>query len=111
MSIFLAAERQFAATADAIREKTGGTAALEWDADTGFAEDIAAISGGGTAALQALTADRNGVYTPPEGTDGFSVVTVQVPIPQHSPRCDQAATFDWAHVQLHWGWDDTIPTA
>ena len=28
-----------------------------------------------------------------------------------SPRCDQNATFDWAHVQLGWGFDDVYPAA
>jgi len=28
-----------------------------------------------------------------------------------APRCDQVSTFDWAHVQLHWGWDDIYPAA
>lgn len=28
-----------------------------------------------------------------------------------APRCDQNATFDWAHVQLGWGFDDVYPAA
>lgn len=28
-----------------------------------------------------------------------------------SPRCDQVSTFDWAHVQLGWGFDDVYPAA
>lgn len=68
-------------------------------------------SRGGRAVLQALVATENRVYTPPEGVDGFSVVTVAVEIPQHSPRCDQVSTFDWANVQLGWGFDDVYPAA
>lgn len=36
-------EAEMAATADAIRAKTGGTEALSWKAGTGFAEEIASI--------------------------------------------------------------------
>ena len=28
-----------------------------------------------------------------------------------SPRCDQNATFDWARVQLGWGFDNVYPAA
>jgi hypothetical protein len=28
-----------------------------------------------------------------------------------SPRCDQISTFDWANVQLGWGFDDVYPAA
>ena len=38
-----------AATADAIREKTSGTEPIPWNADTGFAEAVAGITGGGAA--------------------------------------------------------------
>ncbi len=37
------------ATADAIREKTSGTDPIPWNADTGFAEAVAGITGGGAA--------------------------------------------------------------
>ena len=60
---------------------------------------------------QPLIAAENRVYTPPEGVDGFNLVTVNVEIPQHSPRCDQTSTFGWDVLQLDWGFDDVIPTA
>ena len=41
-----ALETAIAATANAIREKTGDTALLEWVASKGFADAIAGISGG-----------------------------------------------------------------
>lgn len=28
-----------------------------------------------------------------------------------APRCDVLATFDWANVQLGWGFDDVYPAA
>lgn len=46
MANYIATDTQFNATADAIRAKTGSNAAIEWDEDTGFADDIAAISAG-----------------------------------------------------------------
>lgn len=65
---------------------------------------------GGRAVLQPLVAAENRVYTPPEGVDGFNVVTVNVEIPQHSPRCDQTGTFGWGLLQGYWGFDDVYPT-
>lgn len=47
MANYIATDTQFTATANAIRAKTGGSISIEWDASTGFADDIAAISGGG----------------------------------------------------------------
>ena len=46
MANYIATTEQFTATADAIRAKTGSSVDLEWDASTGFADDIAAISTG-----------------------------------------------------------------
>ncbi|MBR2804357.1 MAG: hypothetical protein IKE20_04345 [Eggerthellaceae bacterium] len=45
MANYIATDGEFAAVADAIREKGGTSAALEWP--TGFADAIGAISGGG----------------------------------------------------------------
>jgi hypothetical protein len=42
--------------------------------------------------------------------DGFSVVTVAVEIPQHSPRCEQTSTFGWGRLQQDWGFDGVYPT-
>lgn len=50
MANYIATTEQFTATANAIRAKTGSSGSLEWDANTGYADDIAAIpSGGGSA--------------------------------------------------------------
>ena len=101
-------DRSLKATADRIREVTGETGDIPFDfaGETGFADAIP--EGGGT--LQALVATENRVYTPPAGVAGFNIVTVAVEIPQHSPRCDQVSTFDWATLQGYWGFDDVIPT-
>lgn len=37
--------------------------------------------GGGSGAIEPLTVTENGTYTPPEGVDGYSPVSVNVPIP------------------------------
>lgn len=50
---------------------------------------------GGAGNLQEKTFTENGTYTPDEGYDGFSQVTVNVSIGPHTPRCDQTVTFDW----------------
>jgi hypothetical protein len=46
MANYIATTEQFTATANAIRAKTGNSGSLEWDASTGYADDIAAISTG-----------------------------------------------------------------
>lgn len=102
-------DRSLTATADRIREVTGETSDIPFDyaGETGFA---AAIPEGGGGILQALVATENRVYNPPEGVDGFSIVTVAVETPQYSPRCDVVLTFDWGSLQGYWGFDDVYPT-
>lgn len=46
MANYIATTEQFTATADAIRAKIGSSADLEWDASTGYADDIIAIPTG-----------------------------------------------------------------
>lgn len=46
MANYIATTEQFTATANAIRAKTGASGTLEWDASTGYADDIAAIPAG-----------------------------------------------------------------
>lgn len=54
MANYIATDAQLTATANAIRAKTGSSAALEWDSSSGFADDIAAIATGfGVTALTA----------------------------------------------------------
>ena len=68
------------ASADAIRAKTGGTADIPWDMDTGFAGAIGTIpTGGSDPVIQPLSVTANGTYTAPESVDGYSPVTVNVP--------------------------------
>lgn len=98
-----------AATADAIRDKTGGSAAIAWDyqGETGFASAIRAIPSGGEAVLVPLTVTENRIYTPPEGVDGYSMVIAGVTV--RSPRCDHVTTFDWGAQQQYMAWMDGTP--
>ena len=66
------------------------------------------LSGGGSEpVLDVLTVTENGIYTPPEGVDGYSMINVGVAV--RSPRCDQTVTFDWATEQTHMAWMDGTP--
>lgn len=100
------------ATADEIRRKTGGSAPIAWDYtnDTGFAAAVEAIQTGGGAVLVELIATESRLYLPPEGTDGFSRVVVDVG--QRSPRCDQIVAFDWGNAQNNEiSWSNTADQA
>lgn len=69
------------AIADAIRNKTGSTATMTRDE---MPTAIEGISGGGEVAepvIEPLAITENGTYTAPDGVDGYSPVTVNVPIP------------------------------
>ena len=45
----------------------------------GYASKIGEISGGGQFVTEPLNVTSNGIYTPGQGVDGFSTVTVDVP--------------------------------
>lgn len=62
MSDYLVTSTELTETADAIRAKTGDSNAIEWESGTGFADAVAAISGGGVE-LSSIA-----VHTPPSRT-------------------------------------------
>lgn len=70
------------AIGDAIRLKTGKTAKLTLDE---MPNEIANIETGGTTpvnpSIEPLEITENGTYSAPNGVDGYSPVTVNVPIP------------------------------
>lgn len=70
------------AIGDAIRAKTGKSEKLTLDE---MPTEIASIVGGGTTPakpiIEPLSVTENGTYTAPNGVDGYSPVTVNVPIP------------------------------
>lgn len=67
------------AIGDAIRAKTGGTAKLTLDE---MPNEIEGIETGANPVIQDLVVKENGVYVPEGDADGFSPVTVNVPIPE-----------------------------
>ena len=67
-------ESNIQAIADAIRGKNGLTNTYK---TSEMAAAITAIEGGG--AIEALDITSNGTYTAPEGVDGYSPITVNVP--------------------------------
>lgn len=71
------------AIGEAIRAKTGKTDKLMLDQ---MPNEIASIEGGGTTPanpiIEALSVTENGTYTAPNGVDGYSPVTVNVPVPE-----------------------------
>lgn len=70
------------AIGEAIREKTGKTEKMTLDE---MPSEIASIKGGGAPAnpvIEALSVTKNGTYEAPSGVDGYSPVTVNVPIPE-----------------------------
>jgi len=68
-----------AATADAIRAKTGDSAdiAFDYSNETGFADAVSDIETGGGVTVSPLSVTANGTYTAPSGT-AYSPVTVNV---------------------------------
>ena len=67
----------FADIATAIRAKSGENGTMK---PAEFPEKISEISVGSDPVVQALEVTENGTYTPPEGVDGYSPVTVKVPL-------------------------------
>lgn len=71
------------AIGEAIRTKTGKTEKMTLDE---MPVEIASIEGGGGApanpVIEALSVTENGTYNAPEGVDGYSPVSVNVPIPE-----------------------------
>lgn len=65
------------------------------------------LSGGGAAVLEPITITENGIYLPPSGVDGYSMIIAGVAV--RAPRCDQTATFDWATQQTYMAWQDGTP--
>ena len=67
------------AIGDAIRRKTGGRDFLTLDE---MPNEIGSIVSGAEPVIKGLSVQENGVYVPEGDVDGFSPVTVNVPIPE-----------------------------
>lgn len=76
MSKVLVNESSLTGIADAIRGKNGSTDTYK---PSEMAAAITAISGGGGPVIEALDVTSNGTYTAPDGVDGYSPITVNVP--------------------------------
>lgn len=75
MSKVLVNESSLTGIANAIRGKNGSTTTYK---PSEMAAAITAISGGGPV-IEALDVTSNGTYTAPDGVDGYSPITVNVP--------------------------------
>ena len=76
MSKVLVNESSLTGIANAIRGKNGSTTTYK---PSEMAAAITAISGGAEPTIEALSITANGTYTAPDGVDGYSPVTVNVP--------------------------------
>ena len=76
MANVLVNENSLTNIANAIRGKNGETTTYK---PSEMAAAITAISGGGEPTIEALSITSNGTYTAPDGVDGYSPVTVNVP--------------------------------
>ena len=71
-------ESTLSGIADSIRAKKGTTADIDPE---NMPTEIASIEGGSNPVIQPLSVVKNGTYTAPNGVDGYSPVSVNVPIP------------------------------
>lgn len=92
------------AIGDAIRAKTGGTELLTLDE---MPTEIASISGGGSepAVIESLEITSNGTYTAPDGVDGYSPISVNVPQDGSPPESAFVITEVCNYRFANGGWD------
>ena len=93
-------ETNIQAIADAIRGKNGLTNTYK---TSEMAAAITAIEGGGV--IEALDITSNGTYTAPEGIDGYSPITVNVPQDGSPPEEAFTITGDCSYRFAYGGWD------
>ena len=86
--------------ADAIRSKTGKEDLI---APQNMATEIGAIESGG--AIEAITIESNGTYTAPDGIDGYSPITVNVPQEGGIPEEAFVISGDCRYKFAYGGWD------
>ncbi len=102
MSKVLVNESSLTGIANAIRGKNGSTTTYK---PSEMAAAITAISGGGEPVIEALSITANGTYTAPDGVDGYSPVTVNVPQSGSPPDSAFVISGNCSYRFANSGWD------
>lgn len=102
MSKVLVNESSLTGIADAIRGKNGETTTYK---PSEMAAAITAISGGAEPVIEALSITSNGTYTAPDGVDGYSPVTVNVPQDGGPPESAFVFSRNCSYRFTNGGWD------
>lgn len=102
MAKVLVNESSLTGIADAIRSKNGSTDTYK---PSEMAAAITAISGGGEPIIEALEVTSNGTYTAPDGVDGYSPVTVNLPQDGGPPESAFVISGDCSYRFTSGGWD------
>ena len=102
MSKVLVNESSLTGIADAIRGKNGSTTTYK---PSEMAAAITAISGSGEPIIEALDITSNGTYTAPDGIDGYSPVTVNVPQDGGPPESAFVISGDCSYRFSNNGWN------
>lgn len=102
MAKVLVNESSLTGIANAIRGKNGSTDTYK---PSEMAAAITAISGGGEPTIEALSITANGTYTAPDGVDGYSPVTVNVPQDGGPPESAFVISGDCSYRFANNGWN------
>ena len=102
MSKVLVNESSLTGIADAIRGKNGSTTTYK---PSEMAAAITAISGAAEPVIEALSITSNGTYTAPDGVDGYSPVTVNVPQDGGPPESAFVISGDCQYRFANNGWN------
>ena len=103
MAKVLVNESSLTGIANAIRGKNGSTTTYK---PSEMAAAITAISGGGSEpVIEALSVTSNGTYTAPDGVDGYSPVTVNVPQSGGPPESAFVISGNCMYRFANGGWD------
>lgn len=102
MAKVLVNDSNLTSIANAIRGKNGSTDTYK---PSEMAAAITAISGGGEPTIEALSITANGTYTAPDGVDGYSPVTVNVPQEGGLPESAFVISGNCSYRFANGGWD------
>jgi len=86
-------------------EVAGGTSTRLLTAGKYCDKNIVVVASGGEPAIEALDITANGTYTAPDGVDGYSPVTVNVPQDGAPPEEAFVITGDCTYRFAHNGWN------